>query len=57
LSVPEQLAPNIAWLQERLALDPEHLQRVLRYLTSVYGLRQLLGSKMEETLEPTLEWL
>jgi hypothetical protein len=57
VSVPEQLAPNIAWLQERLALNPEQLQRVLRYLTPVYDLNQLMGSQMEETLEPTLEWL
>jgi mTERF domain-containing protein len=58
MSVRERLEPNIAWLQDRLALDQEGLQRVVLRLTPmVGGLAQLLGSSMEENLEPTLVWL
>jgi hypothetical protein len=49
----------VAWLlQDRLALDQESLQRVLlRLMPNIGGLAQLLGSSMEENLEPTLAWL
>jgi hypothetical protein len=58
LSVQEQLEPNIAWLQDRLSLDQEGLQRVVLRLTPmVGGFAQLLGSNMEENLEPKLVWL
>ena len=50
LSVQEQLEPNMSWLQDRLALDQEGLQRAVRRLTPAHGLAELLGSNMEETL-------
>jgi hypothetical protein len=51
-SIQDHLAPNISWL------DQERLQKVVLRLTpNLGGLKQLLGSNMEENFEPTLCWL
>jgi hypothetical protein len=50
--------PSASWLEGRLQLDQGSLPRaVLRLTPVVAGFEQLLGSKMEDNLEPTLVWL
>ena len=51
LSVEDNLAPKLDWLQDRLDLDAAQLKKMVLRLPAV------LGYSVEDNLAPTLDWL